>query len=155
MASGQTGSRRHTQTNVVPNEDLSGGGGGVGRAASQKPQLRGRCCCCMGAGVGAEGGGDGFGGRRGGRVGGGLEESRGCGGGSVCGLVGLVKGCCGAGEVQTFENTCLKRRRAHSEDKSFRASAPAQSKAIQYNSAAGKPRLCEAGLIFLLTSVRC
>lgn len=97
MASGQAGGRRHAQTDVVPDEDLSGGGGGVGGAASQDPQ---RCCC-----VGAGGGGDGVGGRRGGRVGGGLEESWGHRGVSVCRLVGLVKGCGGVGKVQAFENT--------------------------------------------------
>lgn len=103
MASSQAGGRRHAQTDVVPNEDLSGGGGGAGGAASQEPQR----CCCMGAGGGGEGGGDGigWGGCRGGRVGGGLEESRGRRGGSVCRLVGLVKGCGGAGEVQAFEHS--------------------------------------------------
>lgn len=100
MASGQAGGRRHAQADVVPDEDLSGGGGGTGGAASQEPQRR----CCVSARGGVEGGGDGVGGQRGGRVGGGLEESGGRGGGSVCRLVGLVEGCGGAGEVQTFED---------------------------------------------------
>lgn len=101
MASGQAGGRRHAQTDAVPDEDLSGGGGGVGSAASQDSQ----CCRCVGAVGGGEGSGDDVGGRWGGRVGGGLEESRGHRGGGVCRLVGLVKGCGGVGKVQAFENT--------------------------------------------------
>lgn len=93
MACSQAGGRRHAQTDVVPKEDLSGGRGGTGSAAPQEPQ----CRCCMSAGVGVEGGGDGICGRRGGRVGGRLEESGGCGGGSVRRLVGLVMGCGCAG----------------------------------------------------------
>lgn len=103
MASRQAGGRLHAQADVVPDEDLSGCGGGPSGTASQQAQSRsggGR----VGAGGGVDGGGDDGGRRRDGGVDGGLQEGRGSDRGSVCRLVGGVESGGGAAEVQVFIN---------------------------------------------------
>lgn len=99
MASGQAGGRGHAQADVVSNEDLSAGGSGVvGGATSQDAQRR----CRVSAGCGGEWRGHDSRGRRGGGVGGRLEEGRDRRGGGVRRLIDLVKG---GGQVVAFIST--------------------------------------------------
>lgn len=102
MASGQAGGRWHAQADVVANEDLSAGGSGVvGGATPQDSQGR----CCVSAGCDGERRRDNRSRRRRSGVGGRLEESRSCRGGSVCRLIDLVKSGGRAGQVQAFIST--------------------------------------------------